>query len=60
MRKYEVVERKIIHHTYVIEADSLLEASQIASRDLTAIGKKQRDNVTTFVSDPVIQHILEV
>ena len=60
MPKYEVVERKIIHHTYVIEANNLLEASQIASRDLTAIGKKQRDNVTTFVSDPVIQHILEV
>ncbi len=60
MKKYEIVERKTIHHTYVIEADSLLEASQIASRDLTAIGKKQRDNVTTFVSDPVIQHILEV
>ena len=60
MKKYEIVERKTIHHTYVIEADSLLEAAQIVSRDLTVIGKKQRDNVNTFVSDPVIQHVMEV
>ncbi len=60
MAKYEIVERKTIHHTYVIEADSLLEAAQIVSRDLTVIGKKQRDNVNTFVSDPVIQHVMEV
>ena len=60
MKKYEIVERKTVHHTFIVEADSLLEAAQIASRDLTAIGKKQRDNVNTFVSDPVIQHILEV
>jgi hypothetical protein len=60
MKKYEIVERKTVHHTFYVEADSLLEAAQIASRDLAAMGKKQRDNVTTFVSDPVIQHILEV
>ena len=60
MPKYEIVERKTMHQTYVIEADSLLEAAQIVSRQLNSIGKSPWEKVDTFCSQPVIQHILEV
>tara|TARA_R100001224_G_scaffold12966_1_gene6357 strand:- start:305 stop:493 length:189 start_codon:yes stop_codon:yes gene_type:complete len=60
MRKYEIVERKTVHHTFVIEADSLLEAAQIVSRQLNSIGKSPWEKVTTHVGQPEIQHIMEV
>ena len=60
MTKYEVVERKVIHHTFHVEADSLLEAAQIVQRHNSAINKTPWEKVTTHVGQPEIQHIMEV
>ena len=60
MRKYEIVERKTVHHTFVIEADSLLEAAQIVQRHNSAANKTPWEKVTTHVGQPEIQHIMEV
>ena len=59
-KKYEIVERKIIHHTFVVEADSVLEAAQIVQRNNSAINKTPWEKVTTNVGEPEIQHIMEV
>ena len=60
MTKYEVVERKVIHHTFVVEAHSLLEAAQIVQRHNSAMNKTPWEKVTTHVGQPEIQHIMEV
>jgi len=60
MTKYEVVERKVIHHTFHVEADSLLEAAQIVQRHNSAMNKTPWEKVTTHVGQPEIQHIMEV
>ena len=60
MKKYEIVERKIIHHTFVVEADSVLEAAQIVQRNNSAMNKTPWEKVTTNVGEPEIQHIMEV
>lgn len=59
-KKYEIVERKIIHHTFVVEADSVLEAAQIVQRNNSAINKTPWEKMTTNVGQPEIQHIMEV
>ena len=60
MTKYEVVERKVIHHTFVVEANNLLEAAQIVQRHNSAMNKTPWEKVTTHVGQPEIQHIMEV
>ena len=60
MTKYEVVERKVIHHTFHVEADSLLEAAQIVQRHNSAMNETPWEKVTTHVGQPEIQHIMEV
>ena len=60
MTKYEVVERKVIHHTFHVEANSLLEAAQIVQRHNSAMNKTPWEKVTTHVGQPEIQHIMEV
>ena len=60
MTKYEVVERKVIHHTFHVEANSLLEAAQIVQRHNYAMNKTPWEKVTTHVGQPEIQHIMEV
>jgi len=59
-KKYEIVERKIIHHTFVVEANSVLEAAQIVQRNNSAMNKTPWEKVTTNVGQPEIQHIMEV
>ena len=59
-KKYEIVERNIIHHTFVVEADSVLEAAQIVQRNNSAINKTPWEKMTTNVGQPEIQHIMEV
>ena len=60
MTKYEVVERKVIHHTFHVEANSLLEAAQMVQRHNSAMNKTPWEKVTTHVGEPEIQHIMEV
>ena len=60
MTKYEIVERKVIHHTFHVEANSLLEAAQIVQRHNSAMNKTPWEKVTTHVGQPEIQHIMEV
>ena len=60
MTKYEVVERKVTHHTFIVEANSLLEAAQIVQRHNSAMNKTPWEKVTTHVGQPEIQHIMEV
>jgi len=60
MTKYEVVERKVIHHTFHVEANSLLEAAQMVQRHNSAMNKTPWEKVTTHVGQPEIQHIMEV
>ena len=60
MTKYEVVERKVIHHTFHVEANSLLEAAQMVQRHNSAMNKTPWEKVTTNVGQPEIQHIMEV
>ena len=59
MTKYEIVERKVIHHTFYVEANSLLEAAQIVQRHNSAMNKTPWEKVTTHVGQPEIQHIME-
>ena len=59
-KKYEIVERKFIHHTFVVEANSVLEAAQIVQRNNSAMNKTPWEKVTTNVGEPEIQHIMEV
>ena len=59
-KKYEIVERKTVHHTFVVEADSVLEAAQIVQRHNSAMNKTPWEKVTTHVGEPEIQHIMEV
>ena len=60
MTKYEVVERKVIHHTFHVEANSLLEAAQMVQRHNSPMNKTPWEKVTTHVGQPEIQHIMEV
>ena len=60
MPKYEIVERRVIHHTFHVEADSLLEAARYVEQNNSAIKKTPWEKVDTFCSKPVIQHIMEV
>ena len=59
MKKYEVVERKVIHHVFLVEAENLLEAALLVKKHNSAMDKTPWEKVTTHVGQPEIQHIME-